>query len=105
MTHLSCQSCDCGNYRNCKLRPPRELTSRERFFGFGIVALWLLIVALSFGDAKAARSKFGNEMLRYTEPLYVVEDADTGCQYLALHNVITPRMGRDGKQICREVAR
>jgi len=36
--------------------------------------------------------------------LYVYRDAGTGCEYVgASHHGITPRLGRDGKQICSEV--
>lgn len=30
MSESPCHTCDCGNYRNCKLRPPRDLTKWER---------------------------------------------------------------------------
>lgn len=31
----------------------------------------------------------------------VKTDALTGCQYLSEGHAVTPRMGRDGKQVCK----
>lgn len=44
MSESPCHNCDCGNYRNCKLRLPRDLTKWER--GIGLVLLAVLAAGL-----------------------------------------------------------
>lgn len=40
----------------------------------------------------------------FVEGIRVYTDDDTGCQYVSTHggNSIYPRLGKDGKQMCRE---
>lgn len=38
------------------------------------------------------------------QPVAIYKDDETGCEYVAAdmaHSALTPRMGADGKQICR----
>lgn len=65
------------------------------------------IFAATFFEARkasAAESSVPELHGEYTYGVDVMVDGLTGCQYLRTGRTgITPRMGRDGKQICGEV--
>lgn len=63
-----------------------------------IILLALLCAGCSRDDSDAPNGTRSS--------LTLSTDHLTGCQYLSYGiNSITPRMGADGKQICREVAK
>jgi len=67
-----------------------------------ISILPLAIFLTAYGVASCSNEsgkEYGHDLLIYTDDL-------TGCQYLSrTGNGITPRMGVDGKQICKEVTK
>lgn len=73
-----------------------ELTARKIRIG-AFVLLVVLFFVLA-GCVKRAETDSAVDMAVYTDNL-------TGCQYIGWEagNTITPRLNRDGKQICREV--
>lgn len=76
-----------------------------------ILILWPLILAVVLLDgckrAEAQHDKIKpnvSEFYGSDTIVRVFTDPETGCQYLGMYGeAVTPRMGRDGKQICREV--
>lgn len=75
-----------------------------------ILLLWPLILAVVLLDGcKRAEAEMqstpeASELRAARTSASVFTDPETGCQYLGMYGeAVTPRMGRDGKQICREV--
>jgi len=68
-------------------------------------ALLLAAVALLAGVMIGSTHAESKERPSAISPIRVAHiwvDAETGCEYLR-HNDFSPRYGRDGKQICREM--
>lgn len=66
-----------------------------------IIMLALLCASCGKVDRSAQGPRAGEN-----PGLQVYTDVETGCQYLSIYQrAPTPRMGADGKQICREVAK
>lgn len=65
----------------------------------------ILLALLCAGCGEIDRSAQGPK-IDVNPGLQVYTDVETGCQYLSIYQTApTPRMGADGKQICREVAK
>ena len=81
-------------------------TPNTRKFRAAVTAvMFILLALLCAGCGKVDRSAQGPKA-DVNQGLQVYTDVETGCQYLSIYQTVpTPRMGEDGKQICREVAK
>lgn len=61
----------------------------------GVVLLFYSVYATPYDDTDPPGGRSGMDLLT---------DHRTGCQYLYRRGAITPRMGRDGRQICEQPA-
>lgn len=71
---------------------------------FGYVCFWvgsamLFIMALGWLDILP---RDATDSPTERSDMRLLTDHGTGCQYLSRSGVMTPRMGPDGKQICRK---
>lgn len=66
-----------------------------------ILALAVLLAGCDYDPRKEVRTTNLGAASSYDPVLYI--DRDTGCHYLSTGNInsLTPRMGADGKQICK----
>jgi hypothetical protein len=83
----------------------RELTAAKVKLSGAILLLVLCALAMLAG-CEAHGSSTPPDPRTYPATLNIYIDAETGCQYIGQWSSsagITPRLGRDGKQICREV--
>jgi hypothetical protein len=104
----------CNQGDDCPLQPRHATPPTYRDWiicGGAVVAAILLSIAVSgcgplVNDAanQKAVDKAASETIPSDKRLYVFTDAETGCQYVSAYGeTLYPRLGRDGRQICREV--
>lgn len=66
----------------------------------------ILVLVIAIGVLMILLSSFITNPRDNTDPpngrsgMMLLTDHMTGCQYLYRHGAITPRMGKDGKQLC-----
>lgn len=96
---------DCPDQgRECPLRDHPD-TKRAQLQGLsaviGVAAL-IVLLALALSGCERASVKDA-EAAETTHSPTVYRDRETGCEYVAgeVNSPLYPRMGRDGKQICR----
>lgn len=78
-------------------------TPNTRKFRAAVTAVMFILLALLCAGCSRDDSDAKNGARSGMTPL---TDYRTGCQYMGYgFSGITPRMGADGKQICREVAK
>lgn len=74
----------------------RTASSVETAWIVSVLAMGMTCAGLVFSIASNVMDRV------FHVPAYqeLVSDGGTGCQYILVGNVITPRYGRDGNQIC-----